>query len=76
METLSGSKPRSFLWPHFATDPFFAAPRALRIAPSLHLSEVITGVFPFEQAVEAFEEKARGGHAKVMLAFPGAEEGR
>lgn len=44
-------------------------PRALRIAPSLQLSEVITAVFPFEQAMEAFDAKARGGHAKVMLAF-------
>ena len=51
-------------------------PRALRIAPSLRLSEVITGMFPFDQAVEAFEDKARGGHAKVMLTFPGAAEGR
>lgn len=44
-------------------------PDALRIAPRLHLEEVVTAVFPFEQAVEAFEEKATGKHAKVMLAF-------
>lgn len=29
--------------------------------------EVITAVFPFDQAIEAFREKAGGMHAKVML---------
>lgn len=48
-------------------------PRALRIAHSLNLSEVITAMYPFDQAIEAFEAKARGGHAKVMLAFHSAE---
>ena len=45
-------------------------PDALRMARHLKLDEVITAVYPFEQAIEAFETKANGGHAKVMLEFP------
>ena len=44
-------------------------PAALRMATRLNLEEVITGMFPFEQAIEAFGEKEKGGHAKVMLEF-------
>lgn len=44
-------------------------PDALRMARHLRLAEVITGLYPFDQAVEAYQEKARGGHAKVMLEF-------
>ncbi len=44
-------------------------PDALRMAPRLKLEEVITGLYPFERGVEAYQEKARGGHAKVMLEF-------
>lgn len=44
-------------------------PAALRMAARLNLEEVITGMFPFEQAIEAFGEKEKGGHAKVMLEF-------
>ena len=45
-------------------------PAALQIAPHLKLEEVITAIYPFEQAIEAFEEKAIGDHSKVMLEFP------
>lgn len=45
-------------------------PAALQMAPDLHLEDVITAVYPFDQAIDAFEAKARGGHAKVMLEFP------
>ena len=48
-------------------------PDALRMARRLRLEEVITGLFPFDRAVEAFLEKARGGHAKVMLELSGEE---
>lgn len=47
-------------------------PAALAIASTLKLEEVITAIFPFSKALEAFEEKANGQHAKVMLEFPGA----
>ena len=45
-------------------------PAALALAPRLHLEEVITGVFPFAQALAAFQEKLGGQHAKVTLEFP------
>lgn len=48
-------------------------PAALAMMKSLRLEEVITAEFPFSQGVEAFKEKASGRHAKVMLAFPGAQ---
>ena len=45
-------------------------PAALRMAARLKLEEVITGLFPFDHAIEAFEAKGKGGHAKVMVEFP------
>lgn len=45
-------------------------PAALRMAARLKLEEVITGMFPFDNAVEAFQAKEAGGHAKVMVEFP------
>ncbi len=42
---------------------------AVDIAPRLALEELITAVFPFECAADAFREKAGGKHAKVMLDF-------
>ena len=39
------------------------------MSASLKLEEVITAVFPFEKAIMAFEEKATGHHAKVMMEF-------
>ncbi len=44
-------------------------PGALSLAEKIMPEEVITAVFPFEQGVEAFKEKAGGKHAKVMLEF-------
>lgn len=44
-------------------------PAALAMAGHLKLEEVVTAVFPFEAAIQAFEEKATGRHAKVMLRF-------
>ncbi len=44
-------------------------PAAIAMAPKLHLEEVITAMFPFDRAIEAFKEKATGKHAKVMLEF-------
>ncbi len=44
-------------------------PAALAMAPSLHLEDVITRVFPFSEAIQAFREKATGRHAKIMLEF-------
>ena len=44
-------------------------PAALAMAGSLALEEIITAVFPFEDAIRAFSEKASGRHAKVMLEF-------
>lgn len=49
-------------------------PAALNMAPVLKLEEVVTGVFPFSEAIQAFEEKATGRHAKVMLKFDQQEE--
>lgn len=46
---------------------------ALRMMPRLKLEEVITALYPFDQAIEAFAAKAAGGHAKVMLEFPKPE---
>lgn len=51
-------------------------PAALLMAPDLHLEEVITAVYPFDQAIEAFEAKAQGRHAKVMLEFSHDEDDR
>ena len=45
-------------------------PSALNMAGRLNLEEVITSVYPFDRAIEAFEAKAKGGQAKVMLEFP------
>ena len=50
-------------------------PAALAMAPRLKLEEVITAMFPFEKAIEAFGEKATGRHAKVMMAFSREEKG-
>lgn len=50
-------------------------PAALAMAARLQLEEVITKIFPFSQAIQAFEEKATGRHAKIMLEFDRAEEG-
>ena len=47
-------------------------PAAIAVAHHMRLEEVITGLFPFSQAVEAFAEKSRGEHAKVMLYFGSA----
>lgn len=44
-------------------------PAALQMMPRLKLEEVITAIYPFDQAVAAFAAKAAGGHAKVMLEF-------
>ena len=44
-------------------------PGALAMAASLKLEEVVTAIFPFEEAISAFEEKATGRHAKVMMQF-------
>ncbi len=44
-------------------------PSALSMAGHLKLEEVITGIYPFEQAIDAFKAKATGEHAKVMLEF-------
>ena len=49
--------------------PANAFPAAIEIAPRVKLEEVITGLFPFTEAPLAFAEKAKGQHAKVMLAF-------
>ena len=43
------------------------------MAGRLRLEEVVTGLFPFSQGIQAFAEKASGVHAKVMLQFD--EEG-
>ena len=48
-------------------------PSAIAIAGRLRLEEVVTGLFPFSQGIQAFAEKASGIHAKVMLQFD--EEG-
>jgi len=42
---------------------------AIAMAQRLNLEEVVTGLLPFSQAIEAFSEKMAGGHAKVMLRF-------
>ena len=44
-------------------------PDAIELAPRLALEELITAKFPFEQAAQAFAEKASGNHAKVVLDF-------
>ena len=48
-------------------------PSAIAMAGRLRLEEVVTGLFPFSQGIQAFAEKASGVHAKVMLQFD--EEG-
>ena len=48
-------------------------PSAIAMAGRLRLEEVVTGLFPFSQGIQAFAEKASGAHAKVMLQFD--EEG-
>ena len=50
-------------------------PAALAMAANLRLEEVITAVFPFEEAISAFQEKATGRHAKVMVSFNKIENG-
>ncbi len=45
--------------------------QALDVLPRLHLESVITGIYPFARAAEAFSDKATGWHAKVMLDFTG-----
>lgn len=44
-------------------------PASIALAEHLAIEEVITGVFPFEEGIRAFKEKAGGEHAKVMLEF-------
>lgn len=44
-------------------------PAAVKLAPRLNLEELITAEFPYQKAAEAFQEKAKGAHAKVMLKF-------
>jgi (R,R)-butanediol dehydrogenase/meso-butanediol dehydrogenase/diacetyl reductase/L-iditol 2-dehydrogenase len=43
--------------------------QALDLMPRLHVEDIITALYPFDKAEEAFAEKARGHHAKVMLEF-------
>jgi (R,R)-butanediol dehydrogenase/meso-butanediol dehydrogenase/diacetyl reductase/L-iditol 2-dehydrogenase len=43
--------------------------QAMELIPRLHVEDIITGIYPFAQAKEAFAEKALGHHAKVMLEF-------
>jgi (R,R)-butanediol dehydrogenase/meso-butanediol dehydrogenase/diacetyl reductase/L-iditol 2-dehydrogenase len=43
--------------------------QALDLIPRLHVEDIITAVYPFDRAEEAFAEKAGGQHVKVMLAF-------
>jgi Zn-dependent alcohol dehydrogenase len=43
--------------------------QALDLIPRLHVEDIVTAVYPFEQAEEAFAEKAGGHHVKVMLEF-------
>lgn len=50
--------------------PSHTFPAALRLLPQLRMEEIITGLYPFDRALEAFEEKALGHHAKVMLYCP------
>lgn len=44
-------------------------PAAVKLAPRLRLEELITAEFPYWKASEAFQEKASGEHAKVVLKF-------
>jgi (R,R)-butanediol dehydrogenase/meso-butanediol dehydrogenase/diacetyl reductase/L-iditol 2-dehydrogenase len=43
--------------------------QALDLIPRLGVEDIITALYPFGKAEEAFAEKARGHHAKVMLEF-------
>lgn len=43
--------------------------KAIEIEPYLDLRSVITGIFPYQEAKKAFEEKAGHAHAKVVLDF-------
>lgn len=45
------------------------AAEALSVIPRLNLESVITAVYPFEEAAQAFRAKMTGEHAKVMLKF-------
>ena len=47
--------------------PYYVS--AGNILPKLGLSDIITKIYPFERAAEAFRAKAAGGEAKVMLDF-------
>ncbi|HHX37975.1 MAG TPA: alcohol dehydrogenase catalytic domain-containing protein [Clostridiaceae bacterium] len=44
-------------------------PPAIDFAHRIGLEDVISAIFPFRKAIEAFEEKATGRHAKVMIEF-------
>lgn len=41
--------------------------QAIKLLAQLKIEEVITGLFPFDHALEAFEQKESGLHAKVMM---------
>jgi (R,R)-butanediol dehydrogenase/meso-butanediol dehydrogenase/diacetyl reductase/L-iditol 2-dehydrogenase len=43
--------------------------QALDLIPRLGVEDIITALYPFDKAEEAFSEKARGQHVKVMLEF-------
>jgi 2-desacetyl-2-hydroxyethyl bacteriochlorophyllide A dehydrogenase len=43
--------------------------QAADIAPRMTLEDLITAEYPYEQAADAFAEKATGKHAKVVLDF-------
>lgn len=49
--------------------PGYYFPDVVKVAPQVKLEEVITALYPYEQAPEAFRAKATGRHAKVMLDF-------
>lgn len=49
--------------------PFNYFPYGLSVAQKIDLSAVITGVFPYTQAADAFAAKANHSHAKVILDF-------
>ena len=53
--------------------PAFTMQKALEIMPRVNMEEVITAVYPFEQAPEAFDAKYKGDHAKVALQFSWAK---
>ncbi len=49
-------------------------PNAISIAPKLQLDDLITAIYPFEQAPDAFIEKATGKHVKILLKFPSVSD--